>query len=169
VPGQEISSNPGSVAFSSFAGISKIDHTRSLCLLSCVSNWQNTWIINTGASDHMCHNKDLFSTLKVLSKPSTVTLPNGKCVSITHTGTVILSDVLTLQGVFYVPNFKYNLLSVNKLASQLDGYVIFTLRHCFMEAPSLKKHLVLGEYYAGLYLLKAQSFTSLVMATLILL
>jgi len=57
-----------------------------LCLLSYVSNWKNTWIIDTGASDYMCHNKDLFSTFKVLSKPSTVTLPNEKCVSVQMLG-----------------------------------------------------------------------------------
>jgi len=36
---QDINSIPGSAAFSSFAGISKFDYTKNLCLLSCVSNW----------------------------------------------------------------------------------------------------------------------------------
>jgi len=51
VSSQENSSNPGSATFSSFAGISKLDHTRSLCLLSCASDGQITWIIDIGASD----------------------------------------------------------------------------------------------------------------------
>ena len=110
----------------------------------------------------MCHNKGLFCSLKTLSKPSTVTLPDGKCISVTHTGTVVLSEALSLRDVLYIPSFRYNLLSVSKLASQLNGYVIFSPRHCFLQALSLKKPLVLGEYYAGLYLLKTQSFTSLV-------
>jgi len=115
-------------------------------------------MIDTGASDHMFHNKDPFSTLKVLFKPSTVTLPDVKCVSVTHVGTVIPSHVLTLRGVLYVPSFRYNLLSISKMASQMDGYFFFTPKYCFMQAPSLKKPLVLGGFYAGLDLLKVQSF-----------
>ena len=151
---QDLNSVPGSAAFSSFAGIVKSDYTKNLCLFSCVSNWQSTWIIDTGASDHMCYNKDLFSSLQSLLKPSTVTLPDGKCVSVTHVGTVVLSEALTLQGVLYVPSFKYNLLSISKLTSQTNGYVIFTPKHCFMQDLSLKKPLALGSFCAGLYLLK---------------
>ena len=102
----------------------------------------------------MCYNKDLFSSLQSLLKPSTVTLPDGKCVSVTHVRIVILSEVLTLQGVLFVPSFKYNLLSVSKLSSQTNGSVVFTPKHCFMQDLSLKKPLVLGSFCAGLYLLK---------------
>ena len=38
----------------------------------------------------------------------------------------------------------------------------FHTKALFHAGPSLKKHLVLGEFYVGLYLLKAQSFTGLV-------
>jgi len=80
----------------------------------------------------MCYDKGLFSSIQTLSKPSTVTLPDRKYVSVTHIGTVILNEVLTLQGVLYVPSFKYNLLSVSKLTNQTNGYVVFTPNHCFM-------------------------------------
>ena len=94
--------NPSTTAFSSFASNSSVNHTRNLCLLSKVSDWHSIWIIDTGASDHMCHNKELFSKIEVLSKPSIVPLPNGKCVHVTHTSTVVLSSSLVLNGVLYV-------------------------------------------------------------------
>ena len=70
---------------------------------------------------------------------------------------MVLSSSLVLNGVLYVPSFKYNLLSVSKLSSQLNGYVIFTPQHCLMQAPLLRKPQVLGELYAGLYLFKSRS------------
>jgi len=131
-----------------------MSYTQSLCLLSCVSDWQSTWIIDIGASDHMCHNKDLFDSFVALAKPNSVTLANGKCVLVTHAGTVTFKNHLTLHGVLYIPSFRYNLLSVSKLASQQNCYIIFTPQYCLMQAPSLRRLQVLGEIYAGLYLFK---------------
>ena len=105
----------------------------------------------------MRHNKELFSKLEVLSKPSIVTLPNGKCVHVTHTSNVVFSSSLVLNGVLYVPSFKYNILSVSKLSTQLNGYIIFTPQHCLMQTPLPRKPQVLGELYAGLYLFKPSS------------
>ena len=145
--------NVGSIAFTSFIGINHVDHTQSLCLLSFVSNWDNTWIVDTGASDHICHNEDLFFNIRVLTKSSMVTLPNGKRMTVTHASTIIVNHTLALYGVLYIPNFKYNLLSVSKLTSQYNYYVIFTPQCCFMQAPSTRRPQVLGKHYVGLYLL----------------
>jgi len=110
--------------------------------------------VDTGASDHMYHHKELFSDLRALVRPSTVTLPNGKCVSVTYAGTILINHTLALHGVLYTPNFKYNLLSVSKLSNYYNCHVAFTPRYCLMQAPSMKRPQVLGELYAGLYLLK---------------
>jgi len=102
----------------------------------------------------MCHNKDLFTRFVVLAKPNTVTLPNGRCVSVTHAGTVILNKSLVLHGVLYIPSFRYNLLSVSKLSHQQGSYVVFTPEYCFMQAPSMRRPQVLDNHFAGLYLLQ---------------
>ena len=82
-----------------------------------------------------------FSNLMALSTPSIVTLPNGKSVHVTHAGTIIVNNSLALYGALYIPSFRYNLLSVNKLSSQLNGYIIFTPQHCLM--PVSYTHLTL--------------------------
>ena len=74
--------------------------------------------MDTGASDHMCNNKNLFANIKTLEGTSLVVLPNGKSVSVSHAGPVQISSGLVSYGVLYVPSFKYNLLSVNKLSRQ---------------------------------------------------
>lgn len=57
-PGQQ--APPSSAAFSSFSGKSPVHYRHSLTILSSFSDWTHTWILDTGASDHMCHNKDFF-------------------------------------------------------------------------------------------------------------
>jgi len=110
--------NVNLVAFKTFAGIDSISQSQSLCLLSTLFDWDNTWIVDTGASDHMYNNKNLFISLKTLKKTSSVVLPNGKCVFVTHTGSVLINSGLVLHAVLYILSFKYNLLSVSKLSSQ---------------------------------------------------
>lgn len=119
MPNQDSGYNSGLATFSSLADINSLGYMQSLCLLSCVSDWQNTWIIDTGASDYMCHNKDLFDSFVTLDKPNSITLPDGKCVLVTHAGTVTFKNHLTLHGVLYIPSFRYNLLSVlaNRIAT----------------------------------------------------
>jgi len=149
-----------SAAFTSFAGIDNVSQSGSLCLLSAISDWDNTWIVDTGANDHMCNNKNLFANFKTLEKTSSVVLPNEKSVSISLAGSVQISPGLVLYGVLYVPSFKYNLLSVSKLSRQQNCYVVFAPRCCFMQAPSMKRPQVLGEAYAGLYMHKTTTANS---------
>ena len=77
---QGLDYGPTSAAFTILAG-TDIAHHKSLCLLYSISNWENTWIIDTGASDHICHSKSLFINLKALDKPYRVTLLDGKGIS----------------------------------------------------------------------------------------
>ncbi|XP_021856077.1 uncharacterized protein [Spinacia oleracea] len=72
------------------------------------------WIIDTGASNHMSGNVDLFIDLHDISS-STVGLPNGKNTIATKEGRVKLSDTLILDDVLFVPALTCNLLSVSQL------------------------------------------------------
>ncbi|XP_074301087.1 uncharacterized protein LOC141632441 [Silene latifolia] len=86
----------------------------------------NTWILDSGASDHMCFNKAMFSNFRLLSRPFSISLPNGQIVTIDTIGYVCLNSHITLQNVLYVPCFKFNLLSISKLSKQLGSVVSFT-------------------------------------------
>uniref|UniRef100_A0A2N9IE43 Retrovirus-related Pol polyprotein from transposon TNT 1-94-like beta-barrel domain-containing protein n=1 Tax=Fagus sylvatica TaxID=28930 RepID=A0A2N9IE43_FAGSY len=70
----------------------------------------NSWVIDTGATDHMVHSLSYLSTITSMVNTS-VELPNGELVSVTHIGTVILSSSLTLTNVLCVPTFHLNLIS----------------------------------------------------------
>ena len=93
-----------------------------------------TWIIDSGASDHMCAHKSLFSNLTLLPKSINVSLPTGHNIFITHVGSVPITHDIILHNVLYVPDFKLNLLSVPRLAAQLQCTISFSHSNCFLQA-----------------------------------
>ncbi|KAK9741839.1 hypothetical protein RND81_03G132500 [Saponaria officinalis] len=113
----------------------------------------NFWILDSGASDHMCADKRLFSYMQSILKPYNVSLPNGESVRITQMGSVPITSEITLQNVLYMPCFKFNLLSIAKLAKQLKSTISFTQHFCYVQGSSLKKPLILGRVSKDLYLL----------------
>ncbi|OIT07736.1 hypothetical protein A4A49_62856, partial [Nicotiana attenuata] len=80
----------------------------------------DSWILDSGATNHMTYNKASLSNIKTLVYPFLVSLPNGYKVKVTIVGDVILSPQFTLKRVLYVPSFKFNLISVHSLTVQLD-------------------------------------------------
>ena len=83
----------------------------------------DSWIIDSGATCHMCHDKGLFVELCKLEKPLEVTLGDGYDLHAVGRGVVLLETKLPsgrtkkckLQDVLYVPKLSYNLLSVSKI------------------------------------------------------
>ena len=84
-----------------------------------------TWVIDTGATDHMIHSIKLFTKITSTIHTS-VELPNGESVLVTHIGTVKISESLTLVDVLCVSSFflQFNL-------SQ-QTYSILELLHIFL-------------------------------------
>ena len=121
---------------------------------SCWSAADCTWIIDTGASDHMCHNENLFIQTQILPKAHHVTLPNGHVVNVHKVGSVRIHPDIILHNVLYIPQFKYNLLLIGKLCKQPFSYAIFTNSKCYFQGPSMKRPLELGDIHSGLYLLQ---------------
>lgn len=97
----------------------------ALCICS---NWEKAvvqpWIIDTGAIDHMCHDIHLFETISQLPVSFKITLPNGNVVPIFQQGTVQLSHSIFLLNVLFVPQFKYNLLSISKLIDPIAAFSV---------------------------------------------
>ena len=69
---------------------------------------QNFWIIDTGASNHMCHDLSLMTDVKVIQPPLPVFLPDGSTHYVEKVGQVILHGVLSLTDVCIFPPFPSN-------------------------------------------------------------
>jgi hypothetical protein len=71
-----------------------------------------TWIIDTGASEHMT--RDVRQLQSILpSSQSIISTANGNTSPVIGEGSVIFSNTLTLNIVLVVPSLEYNLLSVS--------------------------------------------------------
>ncbi|KAL4355240.1 hypothetical protein GQ457_06G015480 [Hibiscus cannabinus] len=114
-------------------------------------NVKNSWIIDSGASRHVCYSKELFESLAPLSA-GTILLPNKTIVTVNYAGTIRLSDRILLRDVLYVPEFRFNLLAVSSLIKDTDLTVLFTKSHCLIQ--DLCQVIGKGEFFQGLYLLQ---------------
>ena len=102
-------------------------------------NEHGVWIVDSGATCHMCHDNKMFTTLYQLEKPIDVMLGDGRMLTAIGRGEVVLDMVLRngelkscmLHDVLYVPKLTYNLISVTR-ASQTGKIVKFTKSACYV-------------------------------------
>lgn len=88
------------------------------------------WLVDSGASEHMCRDRSLFSSFTSVSQKSVV-VGNGAVISVLGHGQMSVQvsngsewiDTV-IDNVLFVPELKTNLLSVNRAADR--GYVIMT-------------------------------------------
>lgn len=132
---------------SSFTGI-------SYCLASTIS--RNTWIIDSGASDHIACDRRLFSAVNEdLKNPVTVQLPNGSVAYVTTTGTVELNPHIVLTNVLYIPDFQFNLVSVSRACKDNSCRVLFNTDTCLFQALSTGTLMGWGSLSEGLFFWKS--------------
>ncbi|KAL2236839.1 UNVERIFIED_CONTAM: Retrovirus-related Pol polyprotein from transposon RE1 [Sesamum indicum] len=118
----------------------------------------NLWIIDSGATAHMCANLQLMSNLKPYIADSSVILLDGTKHNVTHCGFVALSHDLSLNAVLHVPSFKHNLLSVSKLVSSSNIAFIFSRDNCVVQDQRTRRTLAVGRLVGSLYVLDSHSF-----------
>lgn len=123
-------------------------------LSSSTTSINNTWIIDTGATDHMCCDLDSMINIIDLYPPIIVKFPNNSTVLASKMGSVALTPALTLHKVLFVPSFSFSLLSISSLLNQSHYIVNFSHNKCFIQDPHLKTVLALGETNGGLYQFK---------------
>ncbi|KAH9750713.1 retrovirus-related pol polyprotein from transposon RE2 [Citrus sinensis] len=111
----------------------------------------SSWIIDTGASDHITSSIDSLSHVTPISAHKPVRLPNGSFSQISHIGNINLSEKIRLSKVLCVPDFSFNLLSVSKITKSLNCAVIFFPDFCVFQDLVSKQMIGLGKEHNGLY------------------
>lgn len=143
-------STPNQSAFAHFAGINPMSSQSGICC-SVINNCLSSWIIDTGASDHMTFNQNLLTKTTKPSKHILVTLPDGTSKPVLQTGQVTLAPNFNLQNVLYVPDFRFNLLSVSQLVSHNNLCVIFFSDTCIFQDLTTNKIVAVAPKQGGLY------------------
>ena len=71
------------------------------------------WLIDSGCTNHMTHDKELFEELKS-TESKKVRIGNGEYIAIKGKGTIAIASCLgtkLITDVHYVPDIEQNLLS----------------------------------------------------------
>jgi len=103
------------------------DETKAVSF-SAVSNYKKnknstTWILDSGASEHMTKDENNLRNVKLLSKPIKICIAKaGTTLIANKVGTIFCTTMVngkeiqvTINDVLYVPGLEFNLLSVSKL------------------------------------------------------
>ncbi|KAK9749069.1 hypothetical protein RND81_02G100300 [Saponaria officinalis] len=115
------------------------------------TNMSREWIVDSSATNHMTSQFDMLKNVKKLNRELKINLLDGRYVKVTHKGKVLIDRDLVLVDVLYVPEFKQNLLSVQKLARDNICYVTFFDTHCFVQGCTDGRIKGLGKASSGLY------------------
>lgn len=105
--------------------------SKALISAMSVNVRSDVWYIDSGATSHMCNNRDIIQNF-VEEKPKDVNVANGEKLQTAGRGNVqvcLNNCVRTIGNVYYVPNLSTNLLSVSTLVGK--GYkVSFSKSKC---------------------------------------
>ncbi|KAG2725978.1 hypothetical protein I3760_01G090300 [Carya illinoinensis] len=107
-------------------------HKMETCwkLHGVIPNSIYSWIIDSGATDHMTGCSKLFSSYSPCAGNKRVKIADGSLSVISGTGTIQLTSLLTLHDVLHVPNLSCNLLSISKLTSDHQCQANFYSSYC---------------------------------------
>jgi hypothetical protein len=118
----------------------------------------DTWILDSGATHHVCSSLSLFTKYHNVN-PIPVKLPNGSIVTTDIVGDINVTQHITLHNVLYMPKFSFNLISISRVSLDLDCAFVFTDNLCYIQ-NSMQKMIGSGRQIDGLYYLEGTSFES---------
>ncbi|KAL2236701.1 UNVERIFIED_CONTAM: hypothetical protein Sindi_0861800 [Sesamum indicum] len=101
----------------------------------------SSWIIDSGATDHICANARLFCSYAQLSDILTIHLPNGHSQTVTHIGSIQLTPHIKLTHVLHILAFSVNLLSIRQLCVSLPIQFKFLTSTCTVQDLETNKVL----------------------------
>ena len=114
---------------------------------------KGSWIIDTRASNHMCHDLNLFDEITNTNPPLLVFLLDGSTHLVHKTGRVTFSKDISLTSVLYLPSFNFNLLSVHALYASTNLSFSFSSVSCSLQDPKTREVLVVGKVVGTLCIL----------------
>ncbi|RVW75577.1 Retrovirus-related Pol polyprotein from transposon RE2 [Vitis vinifera] len=123
------------------------------------------WILDSGASDHLSGNKDLFSSITTTSDLPTVTLANGSQTVAKGIGLALPLPSLPLTFVLYTPKCPFNLISISKITRTLNYSITFSDKFVTLQDRSTGKTIGIGRESQGLYHLTSDSSPAVCIST----
>ncbi|KAL6315726.1 hypothetical protein AAG906_006588 [Vitis piasezkii] len=123
------------------------------------------WILDSGASDHISGNKDLFSSITTTSTLPTITLANGSQTMAKGFGFAHTLPSLPLHSVLYASECPFNLISISKITRTLNCSITFSDKFVTLQDRSTGKTIGIGRESQGLYHLTSPSTPAVCIST----
>ena len=127
---------------------------------TCLSHFSGPWILDSGASNHLSDNKDIFSSLTFTSPLPMVTLANRSQTIAKGIGSACPLPSLPLTSVLYVPDSSSNLIFISKLTRDLNCLITFSDHSITLQDQSTGQTIGIGHESQGLFHLSLPSSTT---------
>ena len=118
------------------------------------------WIVDSGATHHICYSRSSFYQLARLARPISIILGDGSEIFAYESGKIRLNltaDFSIDITAIYVPSFSISLLSIGQLSSEYS--VTFAKPRCYIMSRSqgsTSQQIELAVLTNGLYRMKAE-------------
>lgn len=113
------------------------------------------WIVDSGASHHIASKEHLLTAIdRCTSKKDQVNLPTGAKVNVSYVGNAPIFEKDIVKNVLFVPDFRFNLLSVSKITRVLSCFVSFYPDFCVFQDLHSGKVKGIGKENGGLYIFR---------------
>ncbi|RVX13579.1 Retrovirus-related Pol polyprotein from transposon RE2 [Vitis vinifera] len=147
------------------ASITSVAQTGNASTCLTHTSFLGPWILDSGASDHISSNKDLFSSLTTISALPTVTLVNGSQTMAKDIGLAHPLPSLPLTSVLYTPECSFNLIFINKITRTLNCSITFSDKFMTLQDRSTGKTIGIERESQGLYHLTSPSTPAVCIST----
>lgn len=81
-----------------------------------------------------------FSNIKIINIIH-IHFPNGKTLTTYFSGTIHFDKYLQLDGVLYIPEFKFSLITISKLCKNLQYQIYFSQNSCQVQNVSTQRKI----------------------------
>lgn len=119
----------------------------------CLIASSNKWVIDSGATNHMTGNPNIFSSFRPHKAPSPVTVADGSTCNSVGYGTVKPTSIITLSSVLSLPKLAFNLISVSKVTRDLNCWISFFPDYCLFRDLVTNQVIGKGHLSGDLYIL----------------
>jgi len=117
----------------------------------------NSWILDSGTTNHMTPLSHYFITYSPCSSSRKITIADGSLTTVVGQGNAILNEYLTFKNVFHVPKLFTNLIFIQKLVLNNNCSANFYPTFYEIQGQESKKMIALAKARANLYYLEGPS------------
>lgn len=112
----------------------------------------STWIIDSGATDHMTNSSHKFITCSPCPSNKKISTADVTLVRVAGQGDIKLNSNITLKNVLHIPRLTVDLISVKNFIKDLGWKVTFSHYSCIFQDQGNGKMIGLAKEKNGLYL-----------------